>query len=114
MSLLDVARADLLGILADFSVPASIESPTGETASVNVIPRDTGEVVDMETGAAFSGRHISCAAAIDSLPNGIPVGVHDRARKPWKVSMRGQTFRVVQTRPDDVLGVLVMILEVLK
>lgn len=113
MNLLDVARGDLPSLLSDFSVAASITSPLGVITTVEALHRDTGEMIDPETGLNVSGRHVSIAVAISSLPSGLPYGVPDRNRKPWKVEMEGKTFRVVQTRPDTVLGVLVMILEVL-
>ena len=114
MNLLDVAREDFPSLLSDFSVAASIFSPLGVEFHVEGLPRDTGELIDPDTGAQVSGRHVSLVVASNALPVGLPHGVHDRSSKPWKVVFEGKIFRVVQTRPDASLGAFVMILEVYK
>jgi len=109
VNLLDVARGDLPFLLSDFSVAASIFSPEGEETQVQGLHRDTGEMLDPETGEMVSGRHVSLVIPLPSVA--IPHGVSERSKKPWKVVFEGKIFRIVQTRPDATIGALVVMLE---
>lgn len=123
MSLRQQAAADLESIVEDadggFGWPISVTSPEGVTVELTGLSTDVAETIDPETGQAVGGRTASVALRIDALSAagmGIPVNVPDRNRSPWLVEFddihgTSHRFKVVESRPDRAIGLVVCMLE---
>jgi hypothetical protein len=125
MGLLETAAADLAAILADdvggFSVPIVVTDPSNNQATINGLATDIGFTIDPETGIGVAERKASVALPIRALREadlGVPVGVSDESRKPWRVTLTlptgvAMTFKVKTAMPDK-LGCVVCFLEAYK
>jgi hypothetical protein len=121
VSLLDVARADLLAIASDtsaFSVPVLVISPAGEILTIPGLAADIGQTVDPATDQVVLGRRITLAFPKTAFPLtfGEPRGIADNTQKPWLVRFAdvhgiARTFKVTQVAPDSTVGMLVCVLE---
>jgi hypothetical protein len=121
VSLLDLARADLVSIAGDtsgFSVPLLVTNPEGVTMTLPGIAADIGQTVDPATDQVVLGRRVTVAIAKTLFPAsfGEPRGIADGALKPWLVRVAdvhgiSRTYKVTQVAPDATLGVLVCVLE---
>lgn len=106
----------------DFGVALTITDPDGLSAEVVGYSADVHLMVDPGTGQAVSARKISVAVHVNTLEQaglGQPVGVADKRAKPWLVSFAdakgaAQTFKVVSSEPDRVVGIVVLWLEVFR
>jgi len=120
----ELAEADLEGILEDadtgFGWPITVTDPNGSTAEMVGYSDDIAQAVDPETGMAVSGRFVSVALRISSLIAagvGLPRGIADAKIKPWLVAFNdingaAHLFKVAQSNPDRMLGVVTLALEV--
>lgn len=120
MSLRDIAARDHASILATgFSAPVTVRSPEGLSLTLSAMSADTGELVDPETGVAVLGRYVRVVlelAPLRAAGLGDPRGIADGASRPWLITFpdsRGlvRTYKVQETRTDDVLGSVVCELE---
>lgn len=123
MGLREQAEQDLGTILEDTgdSWPITLTAPDGSIGTLTGLSDDIAQVVDPDTGQAVSGRVASIAIRIGhinaKLPGkGIPVGIADGAIKPWVVTFddingNAFTFKVQQSNPDRILGLVTCLLE---
>lgn len=122
MSLRQQAAADLATLVEDrdgFGWDIRVTPPDGLGVDLVGLSTDVATSIDPETGQAVSGRTASVALRIASLEAagmGIPVNVHDRDRFPWVVEFRDihgapHRFKVVESRPDRAIGIVVCLLE---
>ena len=126
MSLRINAEKDLGIILEDdvggFGWPITVTDPAGASAALVGSSTDIMQGIDPDTGAMVTGRLASVALRLSSLAAaglGIPVGISDKALKPWLIrfdDINGApyTFRVSGSRPDRALGLVVCVLELYK
>lgn len=124
MGLRDLAENDLSFILEDningFGWPISVTDPNGLSVNLIGTSNDIAQLIDPDTGQAISGRSASVALRISSLQAqglGLPQGIADTLLKPWLISfndINGQpyTFKVMQSNPDRMLGIVTCILEI--
>ena len=118
MSLLTIARADTAAILADtvcgVGETITLTAPDGSTGTLTGWSNDIGLFVDPDTGQAVSGRIASIAIPISALTAeslAIPENIPDAGSRPWLVETRGNTFKVIETHPDQTLQVVTCTLE---
>ena len=123
MGLWEIAAADNARILQDadggFARPVTLQSTTGQTASLNAVCNDIANTIDPETGAVVSARYATVTFAKPALVKagiGIPVAV--TSGRPWRVSFRGadgelKTFMINDVPTDD-LGVVTCKLKLLR
>jgi hypothetical protein len=109
------AKAFLEDSASGFGWPLALTSPAGVELALTGYPADVSETVDPETGVAVSGRRSSVSVSLLSLSE-LPVGVTERSRRPWLVTMADATgdvatWKVVDVRPDRTLAVVVLYLE---
>lgn len=124
MNLRSLSESDLSFILEDgvngFGWTVNVTNPNGLTDTFTGQSNDIGQLIDPDTGQAVSGRLASVALRISSLVDagiGIPEGIADTTLKPWIISFddingNSYTFKVMQSNPDRMLGVVTCILEV--
>jgi len=120
------AEQDLGAILEDgatgFGWPVILTSPTDFTSTnpLTGFSNDIAQVIDPDTGEAVSGRSASVALRISSIYAAgyteLPKGVFDTTSKPWRVTFddingTSHTFKIVQSNPDRMIGILSCILE---
>lgn len=121
MGLWDLAVADNARFMQDesgFARPVTLQSPSGETATVYGLCHDISNTIDPETGAVVAGRYASVAFSHQALQKaglGTPVAV--TRGKPWCVSFTGANGEtknfVVNDVPSDDLGVVTCRLKIL-
>lgn len=123
MGLRETAEADLAFVLEDrdggFGWDILVTDPDGNFAALVGQSNDIAQVIDPDTGQAVSGRSASVAIRISSLTAAslaLPVGIADSAIKPWTVAFEDingnpYVFKVIQSNPDRMVGVVVCILE---
>lgn len=127
MSLRDVVEADLAIMLEDidcgWNAPITLTDPSGAFKVLNGQSSDIAQLIDPDTGAPISGRLATVALRISSILSTtpgpaltLPRGIADTTGKPWLVTwtdVQGEsyTFKVAQSNPDRMLGVIVLILE---
>lgn len=124
MNLRQLAESDLQFILEDsatgFGWPITLTDPSGVSSPLTGSSNDISQVIDPETGQVVSGRSASVALRVASIFtagfNSLPVGISDRASKPWLVQFNdingsSHTFKVIQSNPDRTLGLVTCILE---
>lgn len=119
MSLRALAEADLGLIVEDptggFGWPVTFTDPDGVEYNLTAFTNDRADIIDPDTGTAVSGTTTTVAYRISSMvPR--PVSVHDENSLPWLCSFEDvqgtpTTYRVMETRPDDGLGLMVCFLE---
>lgn len=121
MSLRDIAEADLGIIVEDdvngFGYPINITNPDGVKLPFVCLSNDIGQAIDPDTGQIVSGRFVSVAIRISTLTSvgfDLPYGVADSSVKPWVVEIDGVNFKVVNSDPDQTIGLLVCTLELYK
>jgi hypothetical protein len=116
MSLTEKAIADTKWILTNtdhFGGAVTVTNPAGASLSLTGITNDIGQVIDVDTGQTLSGRLASAALPLaDVAPLGIPYGVHDSTMKPWLVTFKGNTLKIIETVPDRTVDLLLCYLEV--
>ena len=115
------AEADLATLLEDkttgFGWDVVLTGPDGTATAMVGQSGDIAAVVDPETGVPVIGRNAHVTLRMSSLPAGPqPYGVADASAKPWRVtfnSIGGVScdFKVVESKPDHTIGVLVLRLE---
>lgn len=113
------ANADIEAILADsaggFGWPITVTGPDGRSGQLIGFSADIGHVLDFETGALVEGRHASVTLSIAQLARqmlGIPKAIADENSLPWRVGFRDLadrlwTFKVVTSKPDRTVGIVV-------
>jgi hypothetical protein len=123
VGLLDVARADVRRILNDTSVAGpgvagTLTDPSGATSPLTGIPNDIASQIDPDLGVPVAGRTISFAGALDDLPVGTrPRSIQSTDSAPWLLAYANTTgaavvtYKVIETRPDEVAGSFVMFLD---
>ena len=126
MGLRELAEADLGVILEDdnrgFGWSITVTDPDGNTGDLTGSANDIAQVIDPDTGQAVSGRSASVALRVSSLTEeclGLPKGIADSGSKPWIVEFEdisGNThkFKVAQSNPDRMIGLVVCLLEIYK
>lgn len=126
MSLRTLAETDLGGILEDavtgFGWDIQLTSPEGLTVPMVGFSQDISQVIDAQTGQLVNGALASIALRISSLITAglaVPRGVADKNSKPWVVRfndllLNPYVFKVRQSNPDRMLGLVTCILEVYK
>lgn len=126
MGLREIAEQDLGTIMEDgvtgFGWPITLTAPDGTVGLLTGFSDDIAQVIDPDTGQAVSGRLASVALRIThieaKLPGkGLPVGVADAAIKPWlaafdDINGTPYTFKVAQSNPDRVIGLVTLLLEI--
>lgn len=123
MSLLDQARTDLAQILADdengFAWSVTVTDPDGASAELTGMFQDIGQLIDVDTGVAVSGRQVSVSLGLTSLTAaglGVPAFVSDGTQRPWRVDVTARDgsarhYKIQDTRVDDVIGTILCFLE---
>lgn len=125
MGLRDTAEADLAFIMEDdthgFGYPIILIAPDGtEYPDLVGFSNDIAEMIDPDTGVAVSGRQASIALRQSTMIargiSPIPNAAKDYTKLPWRVrfdSINGvtETFKMVETFPDNALGVVTYLLE---
>lgn len=123
MSLRNLAEQDLSTILEDsatgFAWDIVVTDPDGNIANLTGQSNDIAQVIDPDTGAAISGRSASVALRISTLTAkglSLPQGIADTAKKPWIVEFNDingnpYKFKVSQSNPDRMLGIVTCLLE---
>ncbi len=123
MSLRSVAENDLGAILEDgvmgFGWAIQVTDPSGLSKPLTGFSDDISQIIDPDTGEAVSGRLVSVALRISSLNTAglaLPVGIADSKIKPWIIEFddingNPYKFKVAQSNPDRVLGLITCILE---
>lgn len=120
MSLRRQAADDLRLIVEDvaaFGWSIVVTNPAGEAFDVVGLSGDVGLTIDPETGVAVIGRRAHVALTFASLASvGTPIGMASTVGKPWRVTFpdiggTSREFKVVETAPDQTLGLLVCLLE---
>jgi hypothetical protein len=99
--------------------PLTVIDPDGVSVDMEGLSQDISELIDPNTGAAISGRLASVALRVATLAYEglvIPEGVMDESVRPWIVrfdSINGvrAAFKVVRTKPDRTIGLVVCMLE---
>ncbi|MBW1725975.1 MAG: hypothetical protein JRJ62_00055 [Deltaproteobacteria bacterium] len=126
MGLRELAEADLGVILEDddrgFGWSITVTDPDGNTGDLTGSANDIAQVIDPDTGQAVSGRLASVALRVSSLTEenlGLPKGIADSGSKPWVVefediSGNAYKFKVSQSNPDRMLGLVTCLLEIYK
>lgn len=111
MGLWDIAAADNADIVQDadggFARPVTLQSPSGQTATLNALCNDIANTIDPETGAVVSGRYATVTlswAGLQKADIGVPVAI--TKGRPWRVSFRGangelKTYAVNEVPADD-------------
>lgn len=96
-----------------------VTSPAGVVVSFQVFANDIHLSIDPGTGEVVSGRQATVAVLqnelIDANMQGIR-GISDSSQKPWQVAINDingipYTFKVVETYPDNGMGLTVLFLE---
>ena len=128
MNLRKQLETDLAFTLEDgvngFGWPITLTDPSEEVDSFVGNSVDIAQLIDPDTGQAVSGRLASVALRISSINaaeniTGLPVGIVKSDEKPWLVGFESinevaYTFKVVQSNPDRMLGIITLILEAYK
>lgn len=126
MGLREIAEQDLAYILEGdaqgFRWPITVTDPAGNvSAGLYGFSDDIAQLIDPDTGQAVSGRLASATIRIAALAAQVPAmalpqGIADASVKPWVVQFddingTAHTFKVTQSNPDRVLGLVTCILE---
>lgn len=125
MSLRRLAEADLGLILEDdktgFGWSITVTDPSGNTNNDDLLgySDDISQIIDPDTGQVVSGRMASVAIRITRLTQvglAIPQGIVDAGIKPWIVEFKdinnnAHKFKVNQSNPDRMLGLVSLMLE---
>ena len=122
IGLRELAHSDMLQIMNDesgFRWPCVVTSPDLSSASLFCRSTDIHLSIDPGTGEVITGRQASVSFALDDLKKkGMQSirGIEDSTSKPWTVTTKNineveQVFKVVQTYPDNTLGLVVCFLE---
>lgn len=125
MGLRQLAETDLGHILEDgscgFGWPITLTDPDGNINTDELLgfADDIAQIIDPDTGQAVSGRLASVAIRIARLSEvglTLPRGIADSGSKPWIVEfddINGNSckFKVSQSNPDRVIGLVTLILE---
>lgn len=126
MNLLAIAERDAAFILQDadkgFGVPITVTDPTGKEEIVNGRAGDVHALIDPDTGAVFSVRNAHCTfnkKTLLDLGFQLPQAEPDTTKKPWKFKFADRQglelqFTVSETRPDNTLGIITLMLELFK
>ena len=115
-SLREIAKVHSAAIIGDaggFGVPVTVRNPAGDEAELQGLDNDIGSVIDPQTGMIASGRVATVTLSISALSAAgfeLPEGVANEAVKPWVVAIEGDTFKVIETRPDRTLDCVVCFL----
>lgn len=122
MSLRQLIEQDLSVIMEDpdlgMAWPVTVVDPDGTAVDTEGLSQDISELIDPETGAAISGRTASVTLRLATLEYEglqIPHGEMDETKKPWLVkfsAINGMqcTFKILRTKPDLTIGVVVCML----
>lgn len=120
------AIQDLCNVMQDDVIgpgwPVVVTNPAGEKRRLLGITTDIGEEIDPDTGVAVAGRRASVALHIRSLTEaglGLPVNIADQTKRPWLMTFVNSEgveveYKVMDTRPDTALGLVVCLLEIYK
>lgn len=123
MGIRALAEEDLASTLEDaskgFGWPILLTSPDSASFTFNASVTDTSSSIDPDTGQVVSGRTASATVRLSSLYDvgfTIPRGITDTSIKPWIVDFDDingipYSFKVAQSYPDRVLGIVVLLLE---
>lgn len=127
MGLRELVEQDIGTILEDretgFAWEITITNPAGTTVpDLLGFSDDIAQIIDPDTGQAVSGRLASVALRVSTLTTaglGIPVGIADASIKPWIIQFddingNAYKFKVSQSNPDRVVGMVVCLLELYK
>ena len=126
MNLRLLAERDLGVILEDsatgFGWDIVLTTPEGVPHVFTGFSDDIAQVIDPSTGQIVSGRLASVALRMSSLKLAgleIPRAISDTGRRPWVVEFNDingepHRFKIIQSHPDRMLGMLTMILEIYK
>lgn len=127
MSLRDIVEADLATMLENidcgWNASIVLTDPAGVEKTLAGQSSDISQLIDPDTGTAVSGRLATVSLRISSILSStpgpaltLPRGIADTTGKPWLVAWtdtqgEAHTFKVAQSNPDRMLGVLILILE---
>lgn len=125
MGLRELAELDLAIIVEDeafgFGREITLTNPDGDSETITGFTNDVSQVVDPDTGVLVSVRIASATLRISSitLSGGLPEGIADASKKPWRVSFEDiggnmVEYKVAQGNPDRALGVIFLVLELYK
>ena len=115
---------DLNSIFSDESSavwPVTITDPDGVTKSFDARVKDVHQQIDPGTGEVITGRQVSVVVSLLSLLDAGFLGIRgipDALLKPWVVEFediigRSGRYKIVETFPDNILGLMVCHCEVL-
>jgi hypothetical protein len=112
MNLRELAALDHRAIVEDsiagFGREIMLVSPAGLQATLVGFWNDIGQEIDVESGAAVSGRVASVRlanGAVRAAGFSLPRGIADSDSRPWIVSFKGMggrehKFKIVEVRTD--------------
>lgn len=119
-----LAENDLGGILEDssqgFGIPITVTDPAGLVKQMIGFSNDIARIIDPETGQIVKGRIVTVALRQTSVIavgfTSQPIGIAKENKKPWLIEFNdlhsvAQKFKVVETFPDNALGIIVCELE---
>lgn len=116
-----VADAEaILGDLDTFGQRITITAPNGVRADLAGLAAETGERLDLDSGASVAGAsaHITVSSRpfAEIFGEVLPAKIAQRTERPWVVSFEDasgveRTFMISDTRPDRRLGLLTCLLE---
>lgn len=125
MSLRVQAEADLgltMEASGDFGWPFVLTDPDDFESASQLYGQAhrISDLVDPDTGQAVSGRKATLVVRTSTIVAAgyptLPEGIADEAGKPWRVAYAGpqaasQVFKVSDSKPDEALGTLALMLE---
>lgn len=125
MSLLAQAIADSRMIVEDaagFSQQLTITNPDGVVIELRGEVFDITEGIDVETGQAATVPRVSARVSAGRFTEAgleLPRGIADSKSRPWVLACtdalgRARTYKVTESRPDNTLPVLILVLEIYK
>ncbi len=97
-----------------------VKTPAGVVLELTGLTRDISDAIDPDTGVNITTRQASAAIRISAFgAHGIPQNVPENDKRPWSVTFSDadgnpQTYRVIESKPDRTIGIVVLILEILK
>lgn len=97
------------GVTLSFAAPA----PGNETATINGIHTKHHTAIDGETGLKVNSKnaHVSFSESLlTALSYPVRNGNDEVAMKGHRVTVDGITYKIMETKPDETIGVIVCIL----
>jgi hypothetical protein len=123
MGLREVAATDLAKIVENidtgFGWDITLTNPAGTSIPLKGVSDDISQAIDPDTGVMVSGRFASVGLVMQTIYDAgfvLPVGISDSSQRPWLVAFSDingfpYTFKVSESNPDRMLGLITCLLE---